>query len=550
MLLAAPAAANATVRDPLNQARLDSTIRYLQEVQNLDGGFGGDQGKESTQGITAWAVQALGSGSINPRCQARPGGTDAYSFLVNHFQRGLEEEITWPTIPTTALERELMVVNTAGTDPHSFAGHDLVAEILSRARDDGSFPYVPGGRGEINDAIFAIVALAPVREPEAQAAIQAAADWLIAQQNDDGGWAWSVKGRESEADLTGAAIQALRAAGRSDTAAEKAGLDYLHRIQNPDGGFPEFAGEPESNVASTAWAVQGIWAAGQNPETWVKGGNEPLSFMASLQQSDGRLRWKQSADLNGVWMTAYAAPAFAGQTWPIPSPPMPLSSASGARRSSSAACATSTTPAKPGQGEGTQSGKGVIAGGGSRGAPLFSRPKPQSKGKTSGGKRVTHNQPGEARNHSKTKRGENAHQPTGTASSEPTEKEAPAAAFGAGFAGGGGGASSAGRASPRSSGNAPGAGTASGSAAVAAEVATEPGQADEGQGHEVTGTVVGETTGSPRKGPLAFGAPGLHSAGVDSGGASWLAIAIGVAVGLFILLGSQMDRWWRGGAYA
>jgi prenyltransferase beta subunit len=495
--VAAPAASN-----PASQTRLDSTIRYLQEAQNLDGGFGGDPGKESTQGISAWVALALAAGGVNPRCQAKPGGADVYSFLAGHFQRGLEEEITWPAIPTTALERELMVVNAAGADPHSFAGHDLVAEILSRRRDDGSFPYVPGGRGEINDAIFAIVSLAPVHEPEAEAAIQAAASWLITQQNEDGGWAWSVKGRESEADLTGAAIQALRAAGRADTAAEKAGLEYLHEIEDPDGGFPEFEGEPEPNVASTAWAVQGIWAAGQNPETWVKGGNEPLSFMASLQQADGRLRWKASQDLNGVWMTAFAAPAFAGQTWPIPSPP----------------CAGKPppAPARPGQGEGTQSGKGVIAGGGSAGAPLFSRPKPQSKGKTPGGARVVHEEP-RARDHSKTRRGEHATQPTVTVSAEPSGESGHEPTAGGGVGSGVGG-----------DGGSGGAGAA----------ATPGRTSGEGAGREVSGALVSSSAGG---GPGAFGAPGLHSSGVDRGGASSIAAAIAAAALICALVGSGLE---------
>ena len=499
-LLAVPAAASAAVRNPVDQARLDGTIRYLQEAQNLDGGFGGDRGRESTQGIGAWVALALAAGGINPRCQARPSGTDAYGFLVDHFQRGLEEEIAWPAIPTTALERELMVVNAAGTDPHAFAGHDLVAEILSRARDDGSLPYVPGGRGEINDAIFAIVSLAPVQEPKAQAAIQAAADWLIAQQNDDGGWAWSVKGRASEADLTGAAIQALRAAGRSDTAAEQAGLKYLRAIQDPDGGFPEFAGEPESNVASTAWAVQGIWAADQEPETWLFGGHEPLGFLASLQQADGRLRWKASQDLNGVWMTAYAAPAFAGQTWPIPSPPC---------------TEPPPTPVRSGQGEGTQSGKGVIAGGGSVGAPLFSRPKPQSKGRTPGGARIVHAEHA-ARDHSRTRRGENAAQSTATVSSE-NRTEAGREAV----AGGGAGAG-------------PGNGSGSEGAPAVPSASRAPGE----EGREVSGTLVGASTG---RGKGAFGAPGLHSAGADPDGASWVAAAIAAAALLCALGGSRLE---------
>ncbi len=64
--------------------------------------------RNRAQGISAWVALALAAGGINPRCQARPCGVDAYGFLVDHFQHGLEEEITWPTIPTTALR--------AGTD--------------------------------------------------------------------------------------------------------------------------------------------------------------------------------------------------------------------------------------------------------------------------------------------------------------------------------------------------------------------------------------------------------------------------------------------------
>lgn len=506
---AAAAAANAAAPNPLNQARLDLTIRYLQEAQNLDGGFGGEAGGESTQGISAWVALALAAGGVNPRCQARPSGLDAFEFLAGHFQRGLEEEITWPTIPTTALERELMVVNAAGADPHSFAGHDLVAEILARAGDDGSFPFVPDGQGQINDTAFAVLALAPVHEPAAEAAIRPAADWLASQQNVDGGWPWAIKGKPSEGDLTGAVVQALRAAGRADTQAERRGLEYLRAIQLPDGGFPEFAGEPESNVASTAWAAQGIWAVGQDPEAWIVGGREPLAFLASLQQPDGRLRWKASQDLNGVWMTAYAAPAFAGQTWPIPHTP----------------CAKPPpSTAKAGQGEGTQAGRGVIAGGGGHGAPLFSRPKPQSKGKTPGGARIAHEQP-TARNRSRTRRGENALQSTATVGAEPEHEAVTQSA-------GGGGSSS------------PGGGDGGGRGAGAAAPALPAPVGNEGVGREVSGTLVGTAAGRG-----AAGAPGLHSAGVDDGGASGTAIAIAAAAAMLALIGSQWDRR-RGGVYA
>jgi prenyltransferase beta subunit len=486
-----PAAASAP--NQANRARLDSTIRFLQEAQNQDGGFGGASGSESGQGFSAWVALALAAAGINPRCQARPGGVDAYGFLVDHFHAGLEEEIPYPSIPTTAFERELMVVDASGADPHAFAGYDLVKEILARALPDGSFPYVAGGRGEINDTIFAIVALAPVQEPEAQAVIQRAADWLMAEQDDDGGWSFEVKGRRTEADMTGAAIQALHAAGRPDTEAERDGLRYLRAMQGADGGFPEFPGEAESNVASTAWAVQGIWSARQNPEDsdWVKGGNDPLSYMASLQQPDGHIRWKASEDTNGVWMTAYVAPAFAGQAWPIPSSP----------------CDARQQPAalRPGQGEGSQSGAGVIAGGGGRGAPLFSRPKPQSKGRTPGGTRQVR-RTGRAIDHSQTRRGENAEQSTITATSEARRRADETSA--------GAGGNERGRAASSSS---------------------TDGDGRRESGREVTGTLVG--AGAP-----GFGAPGLHGAGAGGDGPSESAIAIGAAALLFCLGGFQLER--------
>jgi hypothetical protein len=509
LCLLALASAALAAPNPTNQARLDRTARYLQEAQNLDGGFGGASGKESGQGFSAWVALALAAAGIGPRCQARPGGMDAYSFLVDHFHIGLEEEISWPAIPTTAFERELMVVNASGTDPHGFAGYDLVGEILARVRTDGSLPYVPGGRGEINDTIFAIVALAPIQEPAAQAAVQHAADWLIAQQDDDGGWSWEVKGGRTEADMTGAAIQALRAAGRPDTEAEQRALQYLRDMQNPDGGFPEIPGEAESNVASTAWAVQGIWAAGQDPETWLKGGNDPLSYMASLQQPDGHIRWKASQDLNGIWMTAYVAPAFAGQAWPIPAPPCTPKAA--------------TTSARPGQGEGTQSGDGTISGGGGRGAPFFSRPKPQSKGRTPGGARIVHNKNRRPVDHSETKRGENAVQPRGTESSEPTKPETASAESEAVAAGAGS------------------AGPGSGSGGAPPPLTAKSGEPQAG-GQEVSGVVVGGPRGA-RSGSLAFGAPGLHSAGDSSGHSPLVAIIIAAAALLLALFGAQ--REWR-----
>lgn len=189
------------------KALLDSTVRFLQDSQQQSGGFA--QAGEPSQGASAWVALALAAAGINPRNQAKPCGTDAYTYLVTHFQQATGEELAASEgqIATTAFERELLVVNASGADPHDFAGFDLVRKILDRQMPDGSFPFVPGGEPQINTTVFAILALSPVAEPAPQEAIAGAAEWLLDQQKDDGGWHWQLQATASEVDMTGAAIE-------------------------------------------------------------------------------------------------------------------------------------------------------------------------------------------------------------------------------------------------------------------------------------------------------------------------------------------------------
>jgi prenyltransferase beta subunit len=386
----------AAPKNSTNKGRLESTVRFLQSAQNPDGGFGGDLGGESNQDFSAWVTFALAADSINPQDQATDGGVDAYTYLTTHAAQALHEELCRPIVCTTSLERELLVADAAGASAHDYGGVDLVGELLARKLPDGSFPFVPGGQGEVNDTIYAILSLSLVWEPAAQSAVNAAVAWLLAAQNPDGSWSpQSSKTEAGEVDMTGAALQALNAPGQSARSEpQQKALEYLHEAQEQDGGFPERPGEGESNVASTAWAVQGLWAAGENPESWVKGaGREPLDYMQSLQQPDGHIRYRAREELNGVWMTAYVAPAFAGQPLPISPEVDPLRVDPVNPPPPSEASRTSPNPpargsAEPGQGgESSQQGGGVIAGGGGAGAPLFSRPQPQSRGKKPGGRR-------------------------------------------------------------------------------------------------------------------------------------------------------------------
>jgi prenyltransferase beta subunit len=522
---------------PTHRALIDTTVHYLQETQDTSGGFA-EPGGEPSQGISAWVALALASAGINPLDQARCGKS-AFEYLEGHFREGLTEELAWPQIAVTSFERELLVVDAAGTDPHDFAGYDLVKEILGRQLADGSFPYTSDGlHGESNDTIFAILALSPVHETAVAEAIAAAREWVVSAQLGDGGWYYSGSSPHGEVDMTGAAIEALVVAGPPTREPALAGyrkaiaegLEYLKRSQLPDGGFPALpSGERESNVASTAWAVQAIWAVGQNPEAWTTGpeAREPLDYMESMQQPNGHIRWRASSDMNGIWMTAYVTPAFDGHALPIP-----LAARNDPRASHGEAAACLAAGVNGGGGPEREGG--VIGGGGGHGAPAFSRPKAQSKGETPGGARLVHGQSIRSRDHSRSRRGENEAQPRGAESEEArraseADQEAPSVSHdstGAGaIAGGSGG--DGGRDRRPGAKDAP----------IEAENARSAAGATTGE--EVSGVVIGSPDG--KDGELAFGAPGLRAADGGRAGAEWAAIAIAVAVALAALGGAGWE---------
>lgn len=368
-----------------DQAALDRTVRYLQEAQNADGGFGSVRGGASDPGISAWVAIALAAAGINPFDQARPGGVDVATYLLRRTRFAV----------TTDYARAALVALAAGIPLRDFAGTDLVAGLLAAQLPDGSFrhgPPEPGTvpTGGVNDTAFAVLALGGVREPAVEAAVQRAVAWLLRVQNPDGGWEFTTSSTVSSSDITGAVVQALRHAGHADTDAERRALAFLRTRQQPDGGFSYSATQPGSNTASTAWATQALWAAGIDPRTWRARDGDPLDYLRAMQRPDGEIRWRagDGGGANPIWMTAYCAPAFAGVTWPIAAVPRRVRSTPNADPSVADRPPPGENADREGAGGESPDGDGrVIAGGGGRGAPLFSRPQPQSRGRVAGGVR-------------------------------------------------------------------------------------------------------------------------------------------------------------------
>jgi prenyltransferase beta subunit len=391
-----PAATAALAPDPEAQATLDRSVRFLQEAQNADGGFGGRAGGASDPDFSAWAAYALAAASINPRDQAQLGGNDVFTYLTGHTAELRE---------TTDFDRVALVALASCTSPYDFGGVDPVGTILSRQLAGGSFPQRAGiTTGWINSTVWSIFPLSAIDTPQTDAAVAAAAEWLLDHQRPDGSWGSTTQASESESDMTGAAVEALGAADLEGAeaqarvaAAEARAFEYLKTLQGPGGGFREFKGSPE-NSASTAWVLQGMWAAGVNPREWrAASAADPLSFLSSLQRADGSIGWTASDDTNSLWMTAQVGPALAGTTYPLPCVPRAVKAPPREEPRQEVAARHAKRSSHSGHGgSGVVEGDGVIAGGGGRGAHLFSAPQPQSGGSTAHGSRDVEAEAGSA----------------------------------------------------------------------------------------------------------------------------------------------------------
>jgi uncharacterized membrane protein YgcG len=380
-----PALTSATTAAQGDDRSLDRMVRFLQQVQNRDGCFPMNKGGVSDPTYaSSWAALALAAAGVNPREQFRPDGNRSVLQCIRGSVRDLRV--------TTDYERVLLVVNAAGgADPRSFGGVDLVRRILDQQRPDGSFTHDPARPAPgVNTTIWAVLSLAGADGPVVRSAIVRAARWILAAQNDDGGWAAVARGVASSTDMTGAALQALRAAGllggrREDPAAAGArdrAVAWLRAVQLPGGGFPDLEGKAVSNSASTAWVAQGLWAVGKDPGRWRRGGSSMLDFLRSLQQRDGSVRWTVGQDMNPVWMTAYTAPAYSGRYLPIASVPYTGKVPDPRNKPSRSDGGKGVGGGSGGAGG---DGGGVLAGGGGAGAPVFTRPRQGSKGRTVGG---------------------------------------------------------------------------------------------------------------------------------------------------------------------
>jgi energy-coupling factor transport system substrate-specific component len=208
-------------------------------------------------------------------------------------------------------ERTILAAHACRASAYSFAGRNLVAEVVRGAGRDHSFAH------QVNLTAFAILALRAVGHSPGFRPIRLAAGWIEHQQNRDGGFGFGGRGTASDVDDTGAVLQALAAAGGRDARVLGAASAYLVRAQNLDGGFPQQPGGG-SNAQSTSWALQGFIAIGRNPASVRRrGSRSPAGYLESLVSPAGSVHYSRTSGQTPVWVTAQALIALAGWTFPV-----------------------------------------------------------------------------------------------------------------------------------------------------------------------------------------------------------------------------------------
>jgi energy-coupling factor transport system substrate-specific component len=278
-----------------------AAVAYLRAAQNTDGGWGAASGQASSGEFSAWTAMGLAAVGVDPASVVRNGRTviDALHASIGQLSGAGD------------LERTILALHAARAPPTSFAGRDLVAELLHYRSPDGSFEHLS------NTTAFAVFAFSAAGRGPGDAVLRGAGRWLAGQQNSDGGFGFGGRGLASDVDDTAAVLQGMVDVSPSTSSLAR-GVSFLRRQQNADGGFPLQPGG-DSNAQSTAWAVQALLACRVNPAAVRRGaGPSPLDYLHRLIGSDGSVRYSSASSQTPVWVTAQALIALGAKSFPVP----------------------------------------------------------------------------------------------------------------------------------------------------------------------------------------------------------------------------------------
>ncbi|OGH64897.1 MAG: hypothetical protein A2821_00265 [Candidatus Magasanikbacteria bacterium RIFCSPHIGHO2_01_FULL_41_23] len=265
-------------------------IEFLKAQQNkTTGAIGFPNGVE---GLTT-----SGSGTLYSDWAAIAFGSDdnlgeAKNLLATYLKTDPS-----PGTAATDFERRAMAIMSLGINPYSGTKTNYIAEIL-KTYQANQF----GDSGLVNDDIFALFPLIKAGYTISDTEIKNSVAFILSRQNQNGGW--------ESPDLTAAAVQALSLV-KSQIGVNDALIkakEYLKTSTKNNGSIGD-------NVFSTSWGIQAIVSLNESINSWNGTNENPLTYLAKQQQTDGGFESASGSLDNRIWATSYAIPAAQNKVW-------------------------------------------------------------------------------------------------------------------------------------------------------------------------------------------------------------------------------------------
>lgn len=273
-----------------------ATVSWLRLQQQADGGFTNGLTSGSDLLVTAEIIRAVqATGQDITAWRASEGAAGVLEYLRARLEAGEAQSVT-------DLSHLIPALIAVGEDPRTFAGRNLVAELLAQQHP---LTYQMGA--SLLEHALAVQALQAAGEPVPPEALIL----LLSRQMENGGWS-ATDEVSPDVHTTVQALRALAQAG--ETQAVETGLAYLHRIQNADGGFPWRPGsgtlESETETHATAFVLLLLAEVGAPLSDWRAAEGTPLDALQKVYSAPA-FYWRPSVPVPNVLATAYALQALA-----------------------------------------------------------------------------------------------------------------------------------------------------------------------------------------------------------------------------------------------